>query len=167
MPNTWWNAEAGIIYEASADYTENYVNGNSIDISYSYQKDYSNSAGIQTYDIGIDTNKHHYAACDGVNYGPIGAYYWTSTHPIKNVSSRPALILTFVSTSDDFYRIHCKGTGPYVQNTFWESTNNVTVMIDPESGDLIDIVEYNYFYHWNPGSNVLRYSTPYIMKKVK
>ena len=165
--HTWWNEEAGILYEANADYTDNYVNGHWINISYSYKEDYSNSYGLQTYDITIDTSLPYQAACIDPRNTPIGAHYWSSTHPIKNVSSRPALMLTFVSSSNNFYRINCNGTGEYKQNKFNDSTNYVTVMIDPQSGDLIDIVEFNYFYHHNPGSNKIVYGMPYLMNEIK
>lgn len=76
-------------------------------------------------------------------------------------------MLTFVSSSNNFYRINCNGTGEYKQNKFNDSTNYVTVMIDPQSGDLIDIVEFNYFYHHNPGSNKIVYGMPYLMNEIK
>lgn len=168
MPWLWVNYDGGIIYEANADFTRNYVNGNPINISYSYQDTISNSAGSQFYDISIDTSLDYKVAYDGEQYGPIGAYYVSSTKPINSVSSRPALMLTFVSPSDYFYKINCRGTGAYTANTFQDSTNNVQVLIDPETGDLIDIVFFNYFYDHNPfGVNSITYTTSYRLENIR
>ena len=42
------------------------------------------------------------------------------------------------------------------------STDSVTVMIDPETGKLIDIVFFNYYYDHNTlGINSIKYTTPY------
>ncbi len=162
MPRIWANYEAGIIYETNIDYTQNYVNGNPIDISYSFQDEISNSAGYQSYDISIDTSLNHWSYYNGEEYGPIGVYYVSSTKPINKVSSRPALILTFASSSENFYKINCRGTGAYAANTYKDQTDYVTVMIDPETGKLIDIVFFNYYYDHNTlGINSIKYTTPY------
>lgn len=144
------------------------MNGNRIDISYSFQDTISNSAGDQSYDISINTDLDYQVAYDGEKYGPIGAYYVSSTKPINEVSSRPALMLTFVSPSDDFYKINCTGTGAYASNTYQDKTNNVTVLIDPKTGKLIDIVYFNYYYDYNPlGINSITYTRPYKMDQVE
>lgn len=162
MPRMWANYEAGIIYETNEDYTQNYVNGNPIDISYSFQDTISNSAGYQSYDISINTGLNYWSYYNGEEYGPIGAHYFSSTKPINEVSSRPALILTFASSSDSFYKINCRGTGAYAANTYQGQTDYVTVLIDPETGKLIDILHFNYFYDYNPlGINSITYTTPY------
>ncbi|MBD5543343.1 MAG: hypothetical protein HDR01_03605 [Lachnospiraceae bacterium] len=153
---------AGIVYETNNTGSINYVNGNPVDISYSYYSNLSNSAGSQYYDISIDANAGACAILTDV-YEPAAVHYYSSTKPAMSVSSRPALMLTFYADSN-FYKIHCRGTGSYSMNTFWEDLNFVTVLIDPATGKLIDIVEYNYYYDFAPvGSNRITLTRSYLM----
>lgn len=152
---------AGIIYETDAVGSVNYINGHVIDISYSLYETYTNSAGYQLYDISIDTTANHYAVQRSGNYEPAAVFYHNSTRPAMNVKNRPALMLTYVSDTN-FYKIHCRGTGAYSMNTLWEDMNNVTVLIDPATGKLIDIVEFNYYYNFAPvGTNNITITSPY------
>lgn len=153
---------AGIVYETNDTGTVNYVNGNPVDISYSYVQNLSNSAGTQSYDISIDANAGARVLLSGV-YEPAAVHYYSSTKPAMKVSSRPALMLTFYGDSN-FYRIHCTGSGEYSMNTLREDLNNVTVLIDPETGKLIDIVEFNYYYDFAPvGTNYITWTRSYTM----
>ena len=152
--------DAGIIYEANAERTLNYVNGKPIDISYSYVKELSNSAGMQSYDIKIDTASHNGSIVSDWSQAA-AVHYYKSTRPAMQVSSRPALMLTFRSDSD-FYHIDCYGTGAYRMNTYLDDMDSVTVLIDPDTGKLIDIVEFNYFYDFAPvGSNSITWARVY------
>lgn len=154
---------AGMVYETNDTGSVNYVNGNPVDISYSYVQKLSNSAGSQSYNISIDANAGACALLSDV-YKPAAVYYHSSTRPAMQVSSRPALKLTFYDDSD-FYRIHCVCSGAYAMNNFWQDFNFVTVLIDPDTGKLIDIVEFNYYYDFAPvGSNSITYTRPYTMK---
>ncbi len=154
--------EAGIVYQTNSTGSVNYVNGNPIDISYSYYSTSSNSAGTQYYDITIDANADACAFLSG-SYEPAAVHYFGSTKPAMNVGSIPALMLTFSSDSK-FYKIHCRGTGAYSMNTLWEDLNYVTVLINPVDGKLIDIVEYNYYYDFAPeGTNHISWSRMYTM----
>lgn len=85
---------------------------------------------------------------------PAAVMYYSSTRPaIEGMENHKALLLTFVSDSDTFYEINCYGTGNYKPNTLVKGFKNVTVLIDPDSGKVIDITEYNYFYQYIMGSN--------------
>lgn len=154
--------EAGIVYQTNSTGTVNYINGNPIDISYSYYKNLSNSAGSQLYDISIDADAGAYAFQSGV-YEPAAVYYLNSTRPAMDVKNQSALLLTFYSDSN-FYKIHCIGTGSYSMNTLREDLNYVTVLIDPATGKLIDIAEFNYFYDFAPvGTNSITWTRSYNM----
>lgn len=154
--------EASIVYETNNTGTINYVNGNPVDISYSYQDDLSNSAGTQHYDISIDANAGAYVLLSE-EYEPAAVHYYNSTKPAMTVSSRPALMLTYYANTN-FYTIHCRGTGAYSMNTLWTELPYVTVLIDPETGSLIDIVEYNYYYDFSPvGTNSILWTRSYSM----
>lgn len=51
-------------------------------------------------------------------------------------------------------------------NTFKEDFNIARVLIDPETGKLIDIVEFNYYYDFAPvGTNYITLTRPYSMTK--
>lgn len=137
--------DAGIVYQTNSDGSLNYVNGNYIDYEYSYYDQMSNSAGTQSYDIAIDTNAGALVSLSE-EYGPGLGHYISSTKPYRKVGSRPVLLLTYYNETN-FYKIHCKGTGTYSMNTCWRDYPYVTVVIDPQSGNLIDIFEPNYYYH--------------------
>lgn len=153
---------AGIVYEANSDASVNYVNGNVVDISYSYINNIGGNAGGQYYYITIDAN----AGAKPVfinGYEPAAVHYFSSTKPAMNVSSRPALLMTYYC-DNVFYRINCWGTGAYSMNTYRNDFNIVTVLIDPDTGNLIDIVEFNYYYDFAPvGNNYINWARSYTM----
>ena len=123
-------------------------------------KELSNSAGMQSYDIKIDTASHNGSIVSDWSQAA-AVHYYKSTRPAMQVSSRPALMLTFRSDSD-FYHIDCYGTGAYRMNTYLDDMDSVTVLIDPDTGKLIDIVEFNYFYDFAPvGSNSITWARVY------
>lgn len=153
---------AGIIYQTNNQGSVNYVNGNPVDISYSFYLTISNSAGYQSYDISINPAVNP-SAIQVEEYAPRAVYYHNSTKPALNLKSQPALLLTYYSDSN-FYKINCLGTGAYSMNTFYQNMNAVTVLIDPASGKLIDIVKFNYYYDFAPvGTNSITITTPYTM----
>ena len=143
--------KANMVYETNSAGTIHYVNGNEVDYSYTLYKNLPNSTGLQIYDISIDTNKVEYATYADV------LYYLDSTQPAYKVSSRPLLELTLVGNS--CYNINCLGTGAYSDNTFRDANfDAVKVLIDPDTGLLVDILEYNYFYEFAPvGTNYINY----------
>lgn len=155
--------DANIIYETDATGTINYINGNPIDISYSFVETISNSAGYQSYDISIDATAGA-SAYTTSPYNPVAVYYFDSTRAAMYIDHTPALMLTYHSTSN-FYKVHCIGTGAYSTNTYWHDYNEATVLIDPATGKLIDIVDFNYYYDFAPiGSNSITFTTPYTLE---
>ena len=159
--------EAGIVLEANSNGSECYINGNPIDISYSYYHTSSNDYGSQLYDIAVVPNRMVYAWFGDDQYRPDVVYYSYSTKPAMKVSARPALMLTFISESD-FYRVHCRCTGYYSSNNYWQDYNWVTAIIDPETGKLIDIYRFNYYYDYAPvGTNYITISYPYIFNVIR
>lgn len=153
--------EAGkILYQTNLSGTVHYVNGNPIDVNYSFYEYLPHSVGIQEYDIRIDQNKVERV----IKVGAL--YYMRSTRPAMTVSDRPVLELTL--EGPNCYTIHCNCTGAYAANTCNEDLSRVTVLIDPETGKLIDILEPNYYYDLCPtGSNsILFYRGGYEMTKL-
>ncbi len=151
---------AGIVFQTNSSGSVYYVNGNPIDISYSYSSSSSNSAGSQSYNISItDRDNVHVYLGDDV-YAPSAIYYMNSTRPAMKVSSRAALELTFYSDSN-FYSVHCVCSGAYKENHLWQDFKAVTVIIDPATGKLIDIEDFNYFYDYAVGSNSLTFTRSY------
>ena len=59
----------------------------------------------------------------------------------------------FASTQDNFYYINCYCTGAYKQNHLWKNLAAVEVIIDPDTGEIVDIVDFNYFYSYAVGDN--------------
>lgn len=141
----------GIVYQSNSSGTVGYVNGNLIDISYSYVANLSNEAGLQTYSIILNPAEATLVMYAD-SYKPQVAYYLGSTKPAINVSNRYVLKLTYYGSSN-LYKIHCYGSGAYSGNTFNQDMTFATVIIDPESGRLIDIDYYNYYYDFNPTGN--------------
>lgn len=75
------------------------------------------------------------------------------------VSSRYVLSLTF--TGNRLYRIHNFCTGAYSMNNFSQDFDAVNVLIDPATGKLVDILEFNYYYDFAPvGSNKILFTRP-------
>ncbi|MBQ6994588.1 MAG: hypothetical protein IJN64_08900 [Lachnospiraceae bacterium] len=144
-----------------------YVNGNKININYSYKSSSSNSAGSQSYNISINHRDDVYASIRDDASGPAAVHYVSSTRPAMNVGSRAVLMLTY-NSADDFYAIHCRGTGSYSMNTLWTEMDAVIVLVDPSTGKLVDIVSYNYFYDFAPvGTNSITFTNPYSMTLYK
>lgn len=155
--------KAGIVFQSDIDGTNCYVNGNPIDYSYSYVNNLSNSAGSQSYNITIQKRNDVRVYLGDGEFAPSAVYYHSSTRPAMKVSSRAALELTFYADKD-FYSIHCRCTGAYDMNNFWDETNVVQVLIDPSTGKLIDIVQFNYYYDFAPvGTNYITITRPYTM----
>lgn len=153
--------KAGIIFQTNTSGSVYYVNGNPIDISYSYVNSSSNSAGSQSYNISIRDRSDVYAYLGDDEFGPAAVYYHSSTRPAMSVSGRPALQLTFYSDSN-FYSVHCVCSGAYAMNQLWQDFKVVKVLIDPSTGKLIDIVEFNYYYDFAPvGTNYITITRPY------
>ena len=154
------NKSAGIVFQSDPTGSKCYVNGNPIDISYSYVWSSSNSAGYQSYDISLKQKSDVFAYLGTGVYEPEVAYYLYSTRPALNVSSRPVLQLTYYS-NNPFYNIYCSCSGAYAANRLWENLNAVTVIIDPATGKMIDILEFNYYYQYAVGSNSITCTYPY------
>lgn len=157
------SVKAGIVFQSNSTGSKCYVNGNPIDISYSYDKQLSNSAGSQSYKITIEDRDDVVANLQEGVFEPSAVHYLNSTRPNLNVGSKPVLELTFTS-STDFYKIHCTCSGAYKENSLWQDLKYVTVLIDPDTGKLVDISDFNYFYDFAPvGSNSLTFTRPYTM----
>lgn len=162
--------EAGFFFQTNKLGTVNYVNGNPVDISYSYHFESLNSAGIQNYNITIDADSDARVAIDWLegNYYPNALYYHMSTQPAMKVESKPVLFLTYFGTPG-YYKINCRGTGAYKQHTLKrEDDVEVLLLIDPDTGKLIDIFEFNFFYHHNPSpGNQIITTGPYKTEQLK
>lgn len=158
LTKLWISVDADIIYQSDTSGTLNYVNGNWINYGYSYHNEITNSVGTQYYDITIDDTADAYVL-DIEHYNPGAMHYISSTWPAMQVSGRPVLVLDYYSATTNFYKIHCRGTGAYSGNTHWEDFQTVRVLIDPETGNLVDILEPNYFYHYAPEGNNRIYVT--------
>lgn len=146
--------ETGIIFQTNLSGTAYYVNGHPININYHWQDQYLNPEGSQVYDIQIQDSEEVFIGQRDENDGPRVAGYETSTHPNITVSPKAVLELTF-GGPEGFYYIHCRCTGAYSANNCWRDYNWVRVIIDPETGTLIDIVDFNYFYDYAAGSNYI------------
>lgn len=167
------NKRAGIVFQTDANGGNMYVNGNNIDIAYSYIVDASNSGGMQKYDISL-TNpadmrakiyQNEFVFDDAettTRYGmlmPDAVYYFNGTKGVG--PSGNVLELSLYSSKEKFYKIHCSCSGSYANNTYNKDLNFVTVFIDPNTGKLVDIEHINYFYEYLGGSNSMTFTRPY------
>ena len=92
--------------------------------------------------------------------GPDVVYYHSSTQPYNKVGSKYLLrLMFFADESVKFYRIMCRGTGAYLENTVFFDPSYVIVLIDPDTGKLVDISEPNYFYDYAMGANSITTSS--------
>jgi hypothetical protein len=156
--------ENGIVFQTNSTGSKYYVNGNSIDINYSYINNFSNSAGSQSYKISLEDRDDVNVYLNEKVFEPSAVYYLNSTKPNLAIRNKAVLELTFIS-NNPFYKIHCVCSGAYKQNTLWQDLKYVTVLVDPDTGKLIDISNFNYFYEFAPvGSNSITFTRPYTMK---
>lgn len=158
--------EAGIVFQTNISGTSCYVNGKPIDFSYEYSFNDSNVGGYQSYNITLSNREG--VRCQIWNedmQGPDVVYYHSSTRPYRKVESKNLLRLMFYADeSVKFYRIMCRGTGAYQNNTLFVDPNYAIVLIDPDTGKLVDIAEFNYFYDFAMGSNHITYARQKDMK---
>jgi len=154
------NEPAGIVFQTNSSGSVFYVNGYPIDYSYSYEYSNSNASGSQNFNIKINTRSDVRVVLQGI-YGPSVVNYQSSNRAYRYVPSKPLLALTFTSDPvlSPFYLIQCVATGAYANNHLWADFKSVLVLIDPATGLLVDIEQYNYWYDFIGGSNKLNYST--------
>ncbi len=159
-----YNEKAGIILQANQDASKCYINGNRININYSYYDDCSNDAGTQVYDISIqqrdDVKPLLQSRIPNDSVNPKVAWYHGSSRPAMKINSKYVLEMWFLSTTEeDFYFINCFCTGAYAQNYYWKNYAVVDVIIDPDTGRLVDIADDNYFYGHAVGDNKMTLSS--------
>ena len=166
------NAKAGIVFQTDRNGQNMYVNGNTIDLSYSYNVDASNSEGRRRYEITMTTpsdlsakiyqNQFIYEDVDDTIYFGMGmpnaVDYIKGT---KGVGPKGKALEVSLYSSDAFYDIHCACSGAYAEDYYYKDLNFVTVFINPDTGKLIDIEHINYFYEIANGSDRLIYTKPY------
>ena len=157
--------EACVVFQTNVSGTKYYVNGNPIDIRYEYKFSSSNNNGLQNLSITLkDSDKIRCQIWKEETQGPEVVFYRESTKPYRTVGSKPLLHLLFYGEPDaDFYDIACLGTGSYQSDTLYKQPDYVIVLIDPDTGKLVDISEYNYFYQHIMGGNRIIYNKPYTM----
>jgi hypothetical protein len=125
-----------------------YINGNMVDIRYLWTHEASNNYGSKAAIISVTPDENTVCSYMGV------VDYSRSTHPImKNRNGTTLLEMTFKSDSE-FYKIHWVGTGMFDRETVKLDSPKITVLIEPESGKIVDIVSPNYYYTLkNDGTN--------------
>lgn len=158
-----YNEKAGIILQSNSDGSKCYINGNRININYSYYDDCSNVAGTQIYDISIQHRDDVKAIIKGRlpndSINPKVAWYHGSSKPAMKINSKYVLEMWFACTGDNFYFINCFCTGAYERNHFWKNLAAVDVIIDPDTGKIVDIADFNYFYGYAVGDNSMTLSS--------
>ena len=159
--NIWGvSTEAGIIFETNESGTIYYVNGNTIDIGYVYSQEINSSVGDQYYYITIQDSLVRQVDLRK-NRIPTPVFYHSSTRPATDANRKPALKLTFYG-EPEMYLVHCRCTNAFSMNNYWRDYDEVTVIIDPDTGKLIDIFNFNYFYDFAPvGTNNITVLYPY------
>lgn len=155
----------GIVFHFDANRTKFYINGNLIDFSYSYKKSLSNSAGTQSYNIQLRKTQNInvcFYQTEGTDLSaelqqaiPQIVRYRSSN--LTGITNRDVLMLSVFDTSSPCYSIHNVCSGAYKDNTLWDDLNYCNIFVDPNTGKVIDIAWYNYFYE--VGNYKLSYST--------
>jgi hypothetical protein len=190
------NESAKIVFQCDVDGGHMYVNGNEIDISYYYARNYSTSAGTRNYSISllnVDSLRAVIYSKDAVDLniqldptyipkhgnpilitnaqiGMPGVIFYRSGSTGTGEKDINVLQLSLVSdgeNDDDFYILNCNCTGAYIDEYMNTSLNWGTVYINPDTGKVVDIYFFNYFYDFIRGSaNKLHFLT-YDMKNCK
>lgn len=158
--------KSGIVFQTNISGTMCYVNGNPIDISYEYHLTINNDAGYQSYNITLENKEGvHCQIWNEEVQGPDIVYYLYSSRPNIKTESKELLRLMYYTNDESvkFYRIMCRATGAYAENNLFVDPSYVIVLIDPDTGKLVDIAEYNYFYDYAVGSNSITTAGRYDM----
>lgn len=168
------NEKAKIVFQSDAAGNNMYVNGNPIDISYSYNVDASNSNGSQRYNITMSNSSNLRAkiyqnqfifddAETTIYYGmtmPDTVNYLGGSKGVGPTGNVLELSL-YSLNPENFYKIHCVCSGAYAANNLYKDLNFATVFINPNTGKLVDIQHINYFYDYATGSNSMTFTRPY------
>lgn len=162
------NEPTKIVFQCDAGGSHMYVNGNSIDISYYYARDYSTSAGSRKYSISMvnadslraiiyETDMKNWNDYLGETYLPTHGYptpvgnaqmqlpgvvYYRSGSAGTGDRNINALQLSLVSDKeqdDYFYRFNCNCTGAFIDEYLCTNLEWGTVFINPDTGKIIDI----------------------------
>lgn len=161
------NEPAKIVFQSDANGKHMYVNGNEVDIGYTYNDNLSTSAGSRVRNISlIHTDsarailfqKEAVNIREKLNLGesyidyPKVVFYENGTKGTgeKNLN---VLQLSLISDQEDeLYKINCNCTGAYINEYMLQNLVWVTVFINPDTGRIVDIAHYNYFYDKIGGS---------------
>lgn len=169
------NDAANIVFQSDGEGGNMYVNGHPIDVTYSYNFNFSTSGGIQNYDIKMINRddirakifQSQFSFPDNpelaIEMGmdmPDAIEFLSSTRG-SGVTGNLLDLSIYTKDYDTFYQIHCIGTGAYAKNNYWADYFYATVFIDPNTGKLVDIYHDNYFYDHALGSNSMSFIRPY------
>ena len=157
---------ANIVFQFNGDRTNFYVNGNEIDFSYSYKR----SSSSVDYDISLRRTSN-FNVCllqtEGTSLPleyqqviPDAVHVLNSS--FSGIKDKYVLTLSVFDWSTPCYWIHVRGTGSSSDMTYWKDLNMANLYIDPDTGKVIDIEWYNYFYE-NLNYR-LTFTRPYTMK---
>jgi hypothetical protein len=80
----------------------------------------------------------------------------------SGIKDKYVLTLSVFDWSTPCYWIHVRGTGSSSDMTCWRNLNMANLYIDPDTGKVIDIEWYNYFYE--NLNYKLTFTRPYTMK---
>lgn len=157
---------ANIVFQFNGNRTNFYVNGNEIDFSYSYKR----STSSVDYDISLNrTSKFNVCLLQTEGTSLPLEYQQVipdTVHIINSsftgIKDKHVLTLSVFDWSNPCYKIHVRGTGNSSDMTCWKDLNMANVFIDPDTGKVIDIEWYNYFYE--NLNNKLSFTRPYTMK---
>lgn len=157
---------ANIVFQFNGGRTNFYVNGNEIDFSYSYKK----STSSVNYDISLNKTSN-FNVCLLQTEGTSLPLEYQQVIPdtvhilsssFTGIKNKHVLTLSVFDWSTPCYKIHVRGTGSSSDMTYWKDLNMANVFIDPDTGKVIDIEWYNYFYE--NLNNKLTFTRPYTMK---
>jgi len=169
------NKPAKIVFQTDPNGGSMYVNGNPIDVSYSYYNDASNSAGTQIYDISMQNSSKLRAKIyedqfmfedwETTKYFsmvmPDTVKYLSGNRGVGPTGIDVLELSIYTHDATDFYKIHCRATGAYVANNYNRDLFFATVLINPNTGKLVDIEYFNYYYDYIGGSNSMTFTRPH------
>ena len=159
------NESAKIVFQSDAHGGHMYVNGNEINAYYYYGNDFSKPEGYRQYNVSllnVDSLRavvfDKEASANMYMHIPTTVFYERGTKGTGETNLN-VLQLTLKSDSDDsLYKINCFCSGIYRSEYMLEDLNWATVFINPNTGKVIDICFFSYFYDFVGGaSNLLSY----------
>lgn len=165
------NESAKIVFQSDANGKHMYVNGNEVDLGYTYNDDLSTPEGYRVRNVclihvdalraiifGREASEMNKVIANSFVDIPTTVFYESGTKGTGEENLNVLQLSVINEGKEEFYKLNCFCSGKYQLEYMLENLNWATVFINPDTGRVIDICSFSYFYEY-VGLDKLKYST--------